>query len=80
MTFKEKYNQTLHWLPKITTINLYHQMMIAHKNHWTIRGTAEYFGVSIGLVSENLRLAERIDEVKGCNSRKEALLKINGTK
>lgn len=46
------------------------------KDKWTIRQTASYFGVSNGLVCENLKLAEHIDKIKGCKNRKEALERI----
>ncbi len=47
---------------------------------WTLHHTAKDFGVSIGLVSENIRLALAIDkdkEIIKCKTRQDALKRIN---
>jgi len=47
---------------------------------WTINKTAAFFGVSIGLISENLALAETIHkypELINCDSRTDALKRMN---
>ena len=41
-------------------MEIYHLAMTQNYKVWTITRTAEHFGVSIGLVSENLRLAHAI--------------------
>jgi hypothetical protein len=74
MTFKEKYNSLKRWQSRIAIMNFYHQIKCAQNDKWSIRQTAKYFQCSIGLVSENLQLAKRYDEIKLCVNRKEALL------
>lgn len=58
MTFLERYNQETTWQGKATVMGLYHLAMKQRHKSWTITLTAEYFGVSIGLVSENIQLAD----------------------
>ena len=53
--------------------------MLYRWRDWTLSKTAEHFGVSIGLVSENLRLALAIhtnDAILKCESRQDALKKL----
>lgn len=62
-------------------MEIFHLAMSNGANSWNITKTAEYFGVSIGLVSENLHLAKAMhsdDELRQCDSRTEALRKMNG--
>lgn len=58
-------------------------MNTASHNKWSMRATAKYFGVSLGLVSENLMLAENIDKhnLKQFDYRKDALefIKVLGS-
>lgn len=77
MTLREKFEKCITWQDKVRYINLYHALMTFRKDKWNIRKTALYFGISIGLVSENLRLAEHMDHVKQCITRKEALVLSN---
>jgi len=78
MTIKEKYENENKWKQKVILMNFYHKMMVLkRKKNWTIKATARYFGVSMGLVSENLKLAKQLDDVDGCKNRKDALLKLN---
>lgn len=72
MTAKQKYDKAKTWQRKVTLISFYHLYMGLRKQ-WTIRKTAKYFGISVGNVSESLRLAEHIDKVKSQPSRKKAL-------
>ncbi len=79
MTFVERYNQESTWHGKVLVMEIYHLAMISRSNAWTITKTAEHFGVSIGLVSENLRLATLINidpNFSSIASRQDALLKI----
>lgn len=81
MKFIEKYNQENTWHGKVIVMEIYHLAMSTQKSGWTITKTAEYFKCSIGLVSENLRLANLIhadEKVLTCKSRQEALRKLNG--
>ena len=60
MTFLERYQQEETWHGRAMIMEIYHLAMRARSVKWTISKTAAHFGVSIGLVSENLRLAHAI--------------------
>lgn len=80
MTFKEKYSSESTWYGKVMVMEIYHLAMRQRVNNWTITKTAEEFGCSIGLVSENLKLALAIhsnDAILKCETRQEALNKVN---
>lgn len=79
MTFLERYTQEHTWHGKAMIMEIYHLAMLSRSRNWTITQTAEHFGVSIGLVSENLRLAHAIhlnDTIINIPSRQEALRKL----
>jgi hypothetical protein len=82
MTFVEKYQSETTWDGKATVMSLYHMAMTHRQSNWTIGKTAEHFGCSIGLVSENLRLAKAIhndEKILKCVSRQDALKRlVNG--
>jgi hypothetical protein len=62
-------------------MEIFHLAMTCKFQRWTISKTAQEFDVSIGLVSENLRLAQAIhsnEKLLKCGSRVEALKKMNG--
>lgn len=62
-------------------MEIFHLAACMHDTTWTISKTANYFTVSIGLVSENLKLAYAIHDdpsILCCNSRQNALRKLNG--
>ena len=83
MTFLERYNQELTWYNKVIIMEIYHLTMSSHNKNWTITKTAEYFDCSIGLVSENIRLADAFHNNSALlksNSRQEALKKLNNEK
>lgn len=76
MTFLERYNSETTWHGKAIVMEIYHLAMRSRSKNWTITNTASDFGVSIGLVSENLRLAQAIhndERILRCESRQEAL-------
>lgn len=78
MTFLEKYKKVQRWHEKAIIMEIFHLTMKG-KGKWTLTQTAEYFGVSIGLVSENLKLAGAIHhnhQILLINSREEALKKL----
>lgn len=85
MTFKERYQQEVTWHGRAMIMEIYHLAMLQRERGWNITKTAQHFEVSIGLVSENLRLANamHVDEkIIKCETRQEALKKlgrINGT-
>lgn len=71
MTFLEKYKQVDKWHEKAIIIELYHLAMKVKDEDWNITKTANYFQISIGLVSENLKLAKTI------HTRPEILLELS---
>ncbi len=76
MTFEEKYKQETSWYGRAMIMEIYHLAMCNRNKVWTATRTAEYFGVSIGLVSENLRLAQALHQdtnLIAIPSRSEAL-------
>ena len=77
VTFKQRYNASLTWQEKCILISLYHQIMCIKYPNWIIADTANHFKLSSGLVSENIRLANEINEgntnVSESKSRDDAL-------
>ena len=60
-------------------MELFHLAMGQRIRPWTLSKTAEHFECSIGLVSENLRLALAIhknDAILQCETRQDALRKL----
>lgn len=81
MTFKDRYDQETTWQGKATVMEIYHFAMTSRIEGWTVTLTAEHFQCSIGLVSENLRLARAMhydDKITDTPTRQEALKKLNG--
>lgn len=61
-------------------MEIFHLSHSHHDKTWTLTKTAKYFGVSVALVSENLKIAKasHIDErIMDCKTREEALKKVN---
>jgi hypothetical protein len=83
MTFLERYLREDTWFGKVMVMEIFHLAMTQRESNWTITKTAREFGCSIGLVSENLRLANEIhnnDKILKCGTRQEALRKIPSRK
>lgn len=83
MTFVEKYRMLTSWQEKAILMNLYHTVAVGRHKDWTIKQTATVFEVSVGLVSENIRLANAIDSgssIAKCATRQEALQKVDRRK
>lgn len=79
MTFKERYNLESTWQGRVIIMEIYHLAQCHRFKQWTVTRTAEYFGCSIGLTSENLRLAlatHRDEAILKCEYRQEALKKL----
>ncbi len=79
MTFLDRYNQSEYWYEKPILMEIYHLSMSHRHQDWTIYSTARDFEVSVGLVSENLKIARAIHtrpEIMDCRSRNEALIKL----
>lgn len=85
MTFAEKYHKERRWHGKVLIMEIGHFAMSKkyktdYNKDWTIKQTAAVFGVSVGLVSENLKLADAIhrhaDAMLESPDRKTALFKL----
>lgn len=70
------YVQAKSWQRRVILIAMYHNYQCIKDKSHKLSQTSSYFHVSIGLVSENLKLFKKWDEVKNCNTRKDALGKI----
>jgi len=80
ITFLDRYRNESNWANKVHIIEIFHLTHQHHNKGWTITFTANYFGVSIALVSENLKIARysHTDEsILKCETREEALAKVN---
>lgn len=76
MDLKKRYEDTVEWYKKALIMQMYHLQQKLTDKKWPLIKTANYFGVSVGLVSENLRLAACIDtypELIKQESRQKAL-------
>lgn len=66
LNLKEKYNTVDTWQERAVLMSLFHQAMcIKHPKLWNMKMTASHFDVSMGLVSENIRLAAEMRGEKG---------------
>lgn len=74
--FKSDYDGEKRWYVKVLLMRVYHLQQKKDYSRWRIQDTARYFDVSIGLVSENLKLARYYSRIKSCPNREEALRKI----
>lgn len=80
MTFRERYEKESTWHGKVLVMEIFHLAMTQRYRDWTITKTASHFQCSIGLVSENLRLAHAIhlnSHILDSSSRQEALRRLN---
>lgn len=74
MTIKDHYDKARTWQRKCIIISFYHNgMLLKKKNKWNVRLTGHYFGISFGKVSEDLKLSEKLDQVKQFKTRQLAL-------
>lgn len=81
MTFKERYSREQTWHGKAMIMEIYHLAMTQREKGWTISDTAKHFTCSIGLVSENLRLAHAMHKnhrLIELPTRQDALKRLNG--
>ena len=79
MTFYDRYASEDTWHGRAMIMEIYHLAQSRRNKTWTIRNTADYFEVSMGLVSENLRLAQSIHakpELIKLPTRQDALRKL----
>jgi len=73
MTYKQQYEAQPKWQDRVIIMNLFHHLQVAAHKKWRILDTAEYFDVSIGLVSENLKLAQHMEICGAIEKRDEAI-------
>jgi len=78
MTYPEAYREATTWQRRIRLIFVYHTLMVRRNSSWKVTDTAKHFGISSGLASESINLAEKYDKVKHCCSRAEALRTLKG--
>lgn len=73
ITAREKYNKSETWQQKAQVVRIYHIYMLTKRAaKWGMKDTARYFGLSVGLVCDNIHLAKRIKEVEHFELRKDA--------
>lgn len=76
MDYQTEYANAKEWHRKASIMSLYHTFQCLQDKTWTLRDTAVFFGVSIGLVSENLKLAKGMEinpQLVKAESRQKAL-------
>lgn len=79
VSFTERYYSDKTWQGRVMVMEIFHLAAISSDRNWTVGKTASFFGVSIGLASENLRLADAIhrnEKLLECKTRQEALRKL----
>ena len=79
ISFPERYNQEQTWHGKVLVMEIYHLAMSHLYKDWNLSKTAQQFNCSIGLVSENLKLANAIhanQEIVKCKYRDQALTRL----
>lgn len=80
MTFLERYQSETTWYGRVIIVEIFHLTMTQRQKTWTIAQTATELGLSISLVSENLKLAEAMhkdENLINAGSRVKALRKIS---
>jgi len=80
MTFHERYKVEKTWHGRAQIMEIFHLAQRFNNKEWRLQDTAQYFQASLGLVSENLRLADLMHtrpDILNCSSRQEALKRIN---
>jgi len=81
ISFLDRYQAEPTWHGRAMIMEIYHLAMSHRNNQWTVAKTASHFNCSVGLVSENLKLAEAIhsnERLLNCESRQKALRRLNG--
>lgn len=77
MTFKERLNSETSWSKKAMIIELFHYSMVLKKGSiWKMKHSAIALDISVGRLSEDLKIARMIKAVPGlenCRDRKQVL-------
>jgi hypothetical protein len=76
MTFRAAFDSTQDWKKKIFLVSMFHNAKKHGMRTWRLTSTAEYFGMSIGFISESLMLVEHWEKIADSKSRNEALTKL----
>lgn len=79
LTFLEKYRECKTWYEKVMVLEVYHLTGKHRYKDWSVSKTAAYFEISVGLASENLKLAKAIHDnpkLVDLQYRKDALKKL----
>lgn len=79
MTVLEQYRNEKSWAKRVILMEIYHIAKLHVDKDWTLGKTARDFTCSIGLVSENLKLARAIrdnEKIMNISTREMALRKI----
>lgn len=78
LTYRESFDEERRWDRKILLVALFHSRMQLKygSEKWKIKNTAKYFCKSLSYVSENLKIAEALQNGLVFNSRKQALSMI----
>lgn len=80
MTFLERYQSEKTWYGRVIILEIFHLTMTQRDKTWTNVKTAAELGLSVSLVSENLKLAEAMhkdETLINAGSRVKALRKIS---
>jgi hypothetical protein len=84
ISFKEQFDKERLWDKRSVIIEIYHLSMTSKNKGWGVVETANYFKVSIGHVSENLKLARALHRdptlADRHKTRYKALAEIQGEK
>ena len=74
----ENYKRQRRWSDKVKIMALFHMSKLCNSK-WTVTQTAKYFGVSIALVSENIKIFKAADtnpRIYEHRTREEVLRKL----
>jgi hypothetical protein len=62
MTYQDALRNTKEWHKRALLINIYHMKMLLRNKRWTYRHTAKRLDISLGLVSESIKLAKAMND------------------
>ncbi len=78
--FKKQFDDEPIWWRKVLITSLCHKHMLAKDRYWKMKDTGKLLGRVTSIISENLRIAEAIDNdpkfIGKCESRQKALNKL----
>jgi len=72
----EQYKKEQKWHQKCIILHLIHLGMVSENKGWRLRDTSLLVGISVAAVSEDLMIAEYIEELSDATSRNDALKRI----